>query len=62
MPAWEKSLEKDASELMNKYLTSNIKQVDNGISMKIISMDKPAESARVLEPQLEDVFLFIFRE
>lgn len=60
---WEvEANEKDASELMNKYLTSNIKQVDNGISMKIISMDKPAESARVLEPQLEDVFLFIFRE
>ena len=60
---WEvEANEKDASELMNKYLTSNIKQVDNGISMKIISMDKPAESARVLEPQLEDVFLSIFRE
>lgn len=58
---WKVSVEEtEAEELMKKYLTSNVKRIDGRVLMRIISRDKPVESARVLEPQLEDVFLTVF--
>ena len=47
---------------MKKYLTSNVKRVDENVLMRIISENKPMESAKILEPQLEDVFLTVFGE
>lgn len=60
---WEVNVKETvAVELMKKYLTSNVKRVDENVLMRIISENKPMESARILEPQLEDVFLTVFGE
>lgn len=60
---WEVNVEeKVAEELMKKYLTSNIKRINQNVLMRIISRSKPFESCRILEPQLEDVFLTVFGE
>ena len=60
---WEVNVdEMTAEELMKNYLTSNIKRIEENVLMRIISKKKPMESAIMLEPQLEDVFLTVFRE
>lgn len=60
---WEVNVEeKVAEELMKKYLTSNIKRINQNVLMRIISKSEPFESCRILEPQLEDVFLTVFGE
>ena len=60
---WEVNVKETiAVELMKKYLTSNVKRVDENVLMRIISENKPMESAKILEPQLEDVFLTVFGE
>lgn len=51
-----------AAEVMKKYLTSNVKRMDENVRMRIISKNKPVESAEMTEPQLEDVFLTVFGE
>lgn len=60
---WEVNVEENiAAELMKKYLTSNVKRIDENVLMRIISKSKPIDSAKMLEPQLEDVFLTVFGE
>lgn len=54
--------EMTAERFMKNYLTSNIKRIDKNVLMRIISKKKPMENARMLKPQLEDVFLTVFRE
>ena len=50
---WEVNTEEIiATELMKKYLTSNVKRIDENVLMRMISENKPIESARLSEPQL----------
>jgi len=52
--------EQKAGEVANHFLVANIKRDREEISMRIISDEKPAETAEEEKPQLEDVFLSIF--
>ncbi len=50
------------SAYMHKYKISNMKTEPEGVIMRIISRDKPMESAKRTEASLEDVFLYYFGE
>ncbi len=54
--------EPQAEEVANRFLVANMKREKEEISMRIINEEKPAETAEMAEPQLEDVFLSIFRK
>lgn len=60
---WEVNVDENtAEELMKKYLTSNVKRIDENVLMRIISKEKPIGGARMSDVQLEDVFLTVFGE
>lgn len=60
---WEVNVKETvAVELMKKYLTSNVKRINENVLIRMISENKPIEGARLSEPQLEDVFLTVFGE
>lgn len=45
-----------------KYLVGNIKTTEDGVSLRIISKEKPTQTARLAEKNLEDAFLLCFGE
>jgi ABC-2 type transport system ATP-binding protein len=47
---------------MKEYLVRNIKTTENGAELRIISREKPAEDAMLVEKNLEDAFLLYFGE
>lgn len=60
---WEViATDKQVEELKDRYLLANMKREGNKISMRIISEEKPSEAAEAVKPQLEDVFLSVFRK
>ncbi|MDO5575040.1 MAG: ABC transporter ATP-binding protein [bacterium] len=53
----------DEVEAMNqRYAISNLKNVDDGINLRIVSDEKPLGNAIEVEPTLEDVYLYYFSE
>lgn len=49
-------------QLTQKYTVSNQKHSDEGIVLRIVSIEQPLKSARQVTPTLEDLYLYYFRE
>lgn len=52
----------EAANLMKQYKVSNMKTDSNGVELRIISAQQPSAYAEVMQPTLEDVFLYYFGE
>ena len=52
----------EASKLMKQYKVSNMKTDRDGVELRIISAQQPSACAKVVQPNLEDVFLYYFGE
>lgn len=60
---WECFVKKDRiAACMRNYKISNMKTEREGAALRIISRDRPVESAKKAEASLEDVFLYYFGE
>ena len=51
-----------AHALSKKYKVSNMKMIQHKVELRLISEEKPCETAMYVEPVLEDVFLYYFGE
>lgn len=54
--------QKEVSEITKRYKVSNMKSEHNGVDLRIISSERPCETAMCVRPSLEDVFLYYFGE
>lgn len=54
--------QQEVSEITKKYKVSNMKSEHHGVDLRIISSEKPCETAVCVRPSLEDVFLYYFGE
>ena len=52
----------EAAKLTKQYKVSNMKTDRDGVELRIISAQAPCDYAKVLQPNLEDVFLYYFGE
>ena len=52
--------QEEAAKLMKEYRVSNMKTDRDGVELRIISAQPPCDDAKVLQPNLEDVFLYYF--
>ena len=52
----------EAAKLMKQYKVSNMKTDRDGIELRIIAAQSPCAYAEVVQPNLEDVFLYYFGE
>lgn len=52
----------EAAKLMKQYKVSNMKTDRDGVELRIISAQQPSAYAEVVQPNLEDVFLYYFGE
>lgn len=60
---WECFAERNmVCDLMKQYKISNMKTDPNGVTLRIISQEKPFMNAKKTEASLEDVFLYYFGE
>lgn len=54
--------QQSVSALTKRYKVSNIKSENQSVNLRIISAEKPCETAICVHPSLEDVFLYYFGE
>ncbi len=54
--------QQSVSSITKKYKVSNMKSENHGVDLRIISPEKPYETAVCVRPSLEDVFLYYFGE
>ena len=54
--------QQEVSEITKQYKVSNMKSEQQGVELRIISLEKPYEEAVCVRPSLEDVFLYYFGE
>lgn len=54
--------QEEAVKLMKEYKVSNMKSERGGVELRIISAQSPFEAAEVVQPNLEDIFLYYFGE
>lgn len=60
---WECFVNMDQINLFeDKFIVSNRKYTENGAVLRIISTNQPALNAKKVEPSLEDLYLYYFRE
>ena len=60
---WECFVNMDQINLFeNKFIVSNRKYTENGAVLRIVSTNQPALNAKKVEPSLEDLYLYYFRE
>lgn len=60
---WKCVLEREkAEEINSRFMVSNLKHEGNFVELRVISDQKPVESAINIEPDLEDLYLYYFRE
>ena len=52
----------DATKMMKKFKVSNMKAESGMVNLRIIASEPPIAGASVVEPTLEDVFLYYFGE
>lgn len=52
----------DADKLMQEYIVSNLRHTNGMIEMRIVSEIKPFDNAMQTEPNLEDLYLYYFKE
>lgn len=50
--------EKEAVKMNEQYIVSNLKNQGENVELRIVSKEKPAESAERLEVTLEDIYLY----
>ena len=50
----------EAAKQMKEYKVSNMKTDRDGVELRIISAQPPCDYAKVVQPNLEDVFLYYF--
>lgn len=55
-------LQQSVSAITKRYKVSNMKSENHGVDLRIISAEKPCETAICVQPSLEDVFLYYFGE
>ena len=54
--------QQSVSAITKRYKVSNMKSENHGVDLRIISAEKPCETAICVQPTLEDVFLYYFGE
>lgn len=54
--------EKEVNRIEQVYTVSNRKYGENGVVLRLISREKPFANAKQVDPVLEDLYLFYFRE
>lgn len=54
--------EKEAAELNEKYIVSNLKNQKDQVELRIVSKEKPAENAERQEVTLEDIYLYLIQK
>lgn len=60
---WECFVNMDQINLFeDKFIVSNRKYTENGAVLRIVSTNPPALNAKKVEPSLEDLYLYYFRE
>lgn len=60
---WECFVNMDQINLFeDKFIVSNRKYTENGAVLRIVSTNQPALNAKKVEPSLEDLYLYFFRE
>ncbi|WP_153723298.1 ABC transporter ATP-binding protein [Sporosarcina cascadiensis] len=60
---WESVVEASKlDEILADYVISNQKHTANGTVLRIISKEKPTPNAQQVQPTLEDLYLYYFRE
>lgn len=60
---WECFVNMDQIDLFeDKFIVSNRKYTENGAVLRIVSTNQPALNAKKVEPSLEDLYLYYFRE
>lgn len=60
---WECFANMDQINLFeDKFIVSNRKYTENGAVLRIVSTNQPALNAKKVEPSLEDLYLYYFRE
>lgn len=52
----------EADKLMKKFIVSNLRHAEGMIEMRIVSETKPFDNAVQTEPNLEDLYLYYFKE
>lgn len=52
--------QQSVSAITKRYKVSNMKSENHGVDLRIISAEKPCETAVYVQPSLEDVFLYDF--
>lgn len=52
----------ETEELQAKFSVSNLKNTENGVRLRIVSNGCPRPEAKPVDPDLEDVYLYYFRE
>ncbi len=55
-------LQKEVSAITKRHKVSNMKSEQHGVDLRVISNEKPYETAVCVRPSLEDVFLYYFGE
>ncbi len=60
---WKSKVPKTSVEqYLKKYKVSNVKKVQEGVELRILSADQPTENASLETASMEDVFLYYFGE
>ena len=54
--------EDEVQPMQEKFRVTNILKDDNGVSLRILSENKPTENAKSVSPTLEDYYLHVFGE
>ena len=54
--------EEEVQPLQEKFRVTNILKDDNGVRLRILSKNKPTDSAKSVSPTLEDYYLHVFGE
>lgn len=52
----------EADKFMEKFIVSNLRHAEGMIEMRIVSETKPFDNAVQTEPNLEDLYLYYFKE
>ena len=54
--------EEEAERLGGSFTVSNIRHLESGVELRIVSDRRPAPDAEALEPTLEDIYLYLTGE
>ena len=54
--------EEEAERLGSRFTVSNLRHLESGVELRIVSDRRPTPEAEALEPVLEDIYLYLTRE